>query len=160
MTQGEPASFADRDEVGASRAALLVRLRLDHKRLDHPLGLDAGGALLDGLRRVWRLPRIARRLLQLGQRQVDDVTALMDDDGLLSHGSLLEGVGCRRKARLQPCPSARQGVQTEGRVRGEPAAGLKALGLLVLSSPKLGGSRSEVRRGRSPKQRPRKRGER
>jgi hypothetical protein len=30
----------------------------------------------------------------------------------------------RREARLQPCPSARPGVQTEEWLRGEPAAGL------------------------------------
>jgi len=57
----------------------------------------------------------------------------------------------RRKARLQPCPSARPGVQTEGRLRGEPAAGLQALRICrSWPSPKLGGSRSEVRRGGAP----------
>jgi hypothetical protein len=64
----------------------------------------------------------------------------------------------RRKARLQPCPSARPGVQAEGRLRGEPAAGLQGPATLsVLPSPKLGGSRSEARRGRSPKPRTRDR---
>ena len=66
---------------------------------------------------------------------------------------LLWGMGCRRKARLNPCPSARPGVQTEGRLRGEPAAGLGVLQNAGPASPKLGGSRSEVRRGRSPKHR-------
>src|SRR3546814_15099209 len=31
-------------------------------------------------------------------------------------------VSAQRSAALKPCPSARPGVQTEGRLRGEPAA--------------------------------------
>jgi hypothetical protein len=42
---------------------------------------------------------------------------------------------------MNPCPSARPGVQAEGRLRGDPAAG---------RSPKLGGRRSEARLGAEP----------
>jgi len=97
------------------------------------------------------LARVARRLLELHQRDVDDVAALVDDFDLLSHGSLLEGMGCRRKARLQPCPSARPGVQTSSGFAGNRLQGSKPCGPVGPAQPEAGRKPLDVRQGRRPK---------
>jgi len=122
--QREAAPLPDGDEIAAGRRARLVRFGLHHRSLEDTLHGDASGQGLDVGLGVGGPPRIARRLLQPVERDFDDVAVLVNDLDLLGHGKTPWGMGCRRKARLRPCPSARPGVQAEGRLRGEPAAGL------------------------------------
>ncbi len=185
--QGKAAPLADGDEVAAGRLARRVRLGLHGGIVDQGLGRDAARQGLDGLQAVRGLPGVPGRLLQPVQRYLQHHPARVRRGGArrpggrfgggyrrgverfgdicgdlgrplaLAHGGLPFGYGCRRKARLQPCPSARPGVQAErapSRGTGCRAPALPSGRFEALRrGPKLGGRRSEARRGRSPKPR-------
>src|SRR3546814_12751195 len=71
------------------------------------------------------LAGILGRLLELVQRHEKDAAVLLGRLDLNGIGHLTAPwawVSAQRSAALKPCPSARPGVQTEGRLRGEPAA--------------------------------------
>jgi hypothetical protein len=72
-------------QIAAGWRPGLVRLRLHHRRLKDALHRDAGGQGLDVGLGMGGPPRVARRLLELVERHVDDVAVLMNDVCLLGH---------------------------------------------------------------------------
>ena len=65
---GKPAAFAHRHEIAVGGLSRCIKLGLHHKVLQHTLDGDAGGQRLDGRFAVRGLAGIARRLLQLVER--------------------------------------------------------------------------------------------
>ncbi len=98
------AALADGHEVVPGRNALPVPLDLDHRRLQHSLGLDGGREGLDGRRAVRGLPRILRRGLEPVQRH-DHLRAMLRRGrfgrgglgGLSSHVSASFGQGLQAR---------------------------------------------------------------
>ena len=103
QAQGQAPPLADGDEAVAGLRAVGPKLRLDHRHLQHALGLDTGRPRLDLGLGVRHLAHVARRLLELVER-IDTLLATLDASGrngvaVSVHVCLLGAWGFRRKRR-------------------------------------------------------------
>jgi len=161
--KGLTAAFTDGDEVVAAGLAALLHLRFDHQGLEQTLVANAGRAGLDVLGAVADAADVLGRGLQLVEGDFTHLAGL--DQGPLGLAGGLSGLGLSRHVCLlggwsqaQSAPAALPVGETGGANGGAASRGPGCRAWVSTwrggaARPKLGGRRSEVRRGRSPKPR-------